>query len=83
VRKNPASDGIKGGGANQESPLLEKRLGGNRISGLLSHELTVRSWPDQADLAVCLDSDNLRSTTIFWHFDAVRGRLFDALWLSV
>ena len=59
MRKNPARWGSKGG-ANQESPLLEKRLGGNRISGLLSDKLNligviVAGLGYRADLAVSLE----------------------------
>jgi hypothetical protein len=67
LRKYPARWGSRGG-ADQETPLLEKRLGGNRISELLSHKLNligaiVAGSGYRADLAVSL-SHNLRSTTI-------------------
>src|SRR5450631_4557913 len=60
LRKNPARWGSRGG-ADQETPLLEKRLGGNRISELLSHKLNligaiVAGSGYRADLAVSLES---------------------------
>jgi hypothetical protein len=92
LRKNPARWGSRGG-ADQETPLLEKRLGGNRISELLSHKLNligaiVAGSGYRVDLAVSLESQ----PEVNHHFDTSMlsgaihrsvGGLFDALWLSV
>jgi len=66
--------GIKGG-ANQETPLLEKRLGGNRISELLSHKLNLiganRRRIRLPGRSGCFSWVTTWGQPPFWHFDAV------------
>jgi hypothetical protein len=83
---------IKGRGQSRE-PLLEKRLGGNRISGLLSHKLNligaiVAGSGYRGDLAVSLESQpevnhHFDTSMLSGAIDPSVGGLFDALWLSV
>jgi hypothetical protein len=83
LRKNPP-DGDQGGGADQETPLLEKRLGGNRIS----EGAIVAGSGYRADLAVSLESQpevnhHFDTSMLSGAIDPSVGGLFDALWLSV
>jgi hypothetical protein len=87
LRKNPARWGSRGG-ADQETPLLEKRLGGNRISELLSHKLNligaiVAGSGYRADLAVSLESQpevnhHFDTSMLSGAIDPSVGGLFDA-----
>ena len=72
------------GSRPEESPLLEKRLGGNRIS----EGAIVAGSGYRADLAVSLESQpevnhHFDTSMLSGAIDPSVGGLFDALWLSV